>query len=108
MNPTEENDPVDALLRAQNPYIDDDGFTARVSQSLPRRRRAWWRPAILLSATAIGAALALRWLPWNNLPRFDLPALLAAGSQTFLPWLTVVLVVATLVRGVISALRRED
>ena len=50
MNPPEENDPVDALLREQNSYVEDGGFTARVIQSLPRRRRAWLRPVILLGA----------------------------------------------------------
>lgn len=108
MNPPEENDPLDALLRAQNTYLDDAGFTARVSQSLPRRRRAWWRPAILLGATAIGAVLAIRWLPWNDLDPFDPSVLLRAGGQTLLPWLTVLLVIAALVVSVISALRQED
>ena len=61
MNSPETNDPVDALLRAQNTYLDDHGFTARVSRALPRRRRAWLRPVILLSATAIGAKSTHRW-----------------------------------------------
>ncbi|MEY4918699.1 MAG: hypothetical protein RL616_2612, partial [Verrucomicrobiota bacterium] len=59
MNPPEENDPLDALLREQNSYVEDGGFTARVVKSLPRRRRAWLRPAILLGTTAIGLVLAM-------------------------------------------------
>ena len=42
-------DPIDALLREQNAYVDDNGFTARVIKELPRRRRAWLRPTIMLS-----------------------------------------------------------
>ena len=30
MNPSDTNDPLDALLREQNDYIEDNGFTARV------------------------------------------------------------------------------
>ena len=40
MNPPETNDPLDALLREQDKYIEDNGFTARVVAALPRRRRA--------------------------------------------------------------------
>jgi len=58
-------DPIDALLREQNTYVDDSGFTARVVKSLPRRRRAWLRPALLLGAVAIGSVLAILWLPWE-------------------------------------------
>ncbi len=77
MNRPEDKDPLDVLLREQNPHIDDDGFTARVLTALPPRRRAWLRPTVLLGATAIGSALASRWLPWENLSPFDLSALLS-------------------------------
>lgn len=111
MNPPEENDPVDALLREQNAYLDDAGFTARVVQSLPRRRRAWLRPVILLGAIAAGSVLAIRWLPWGNLPALDLSSLkslFAAGSPTMLSLVAVLAVGASLVWSAISALRLED
>ena len=38
MNLPETNDPLDALLREQNLYVEDNGFTMRVISALPRRR----------------------------------------------------------------------
>ena len=53
------NDPLDALLRESEPYIPDDGFTARVLNQLPaRRKRRWLRFAVLSAAVLIGVGLA--------------------------------------------------
>ena len=108
MNRLEDKDPLDVLLREQNPHIDDDGFTARVLTALPRRRRAWLRPTVLLGATVIGSALASRWLPWENLSPFDLSALLSLNSQVLLPWLLVLSVAASLAWAVTAAVQGED
>lgn len=59
--PPEPNDPLDVLLRENDAYVDDGGFTSRVMTALPRRRRFPLRPAILLGATVLGLAL-LVWL----------------------------------------------
>lgn len=57
-------DPLDALLRDENHYVADDGFTARVVTRLPRRRhRAWLRPAILGLAMLLGTGIALAFIP---------------------------------------------
>jgi len=104
-------DQIDALLHEQNAYVDDNGFTAQVIQSLPRRRRAWLRMVILLSATAIGSVMAAYWLPWGNLEPLNWPSsssVYADGSQILLPLLTVLLVIASLIWSMVSALRRED
>ena len=54
-----QEDCLDAKLRDELPYIDDDGFTSRVSQQLPvRRRRSKARAAILLSVTVCAAIVA--------------------------------------------------
>jgi hypothetical protein len=108
MKSPEENDPLDALLREQNSYVDDGGFTARVIQSLPRRRRAWLRPVFLLAATVIGSALAVLWLPWKNLPVLDLSTLHSLNSQVLLPWVLVIVVVGSLIWSAIAALQWED
>jgi hypothetical protein len=108
MNPPEANDPLDALLREQNAYVEDGGFTARVIQSLPRRRRAWLRPALLLGATAIGSVLAVLWVPWTSLPALDLSALLAPYPQVLLPWVLVITVFGALSWSVVAALQWED
>jgi hypothetical protein len=60
MNEISQQDPVDRQLREAAPYIDDNGFTARVLQQLPapRRPRRSLRGAILLAATLLASALA--------------------------------------------------
>ena len=108
MNPPETNDPLDAWLREQEKYIEDNGFTARVVAALPRRRRAWLRPVLLLGAVAIGSVLAVLWLPWGNLPVLDSSALLSLDPRVLMPWLLVLSVMASLVWGTISALEWED
>jgi hypothetical protein len=108
MNAPEENDPIDVLLREQNIYIEDSGFTARVIKSLPRRRRAWLRPALLLGATAIGSVLAILWVPWGSLPALDFSVLLSPNPQVLLPWVLVFAVVGSLIWSVVATLQSED
>jgi len=109
MNQPEKDDPVEALLQEQNQYVNDDGFTARVMGALPRRRHgAWVRPAVLLGAAAIGSVLAVRWLPWGNLPPLDWPALVSLDSQALMPWMSMLLVAASIVWAVVAALQWDD
>ena len=54
-----QEDWLDARLRDEACYIDDDGFTARVVQQLPPRRQSRSsRSVILLGITMIACALA--------------------------------------------------
>jgi hypothetical protein len=107
-NLSEEKDPLDTLLREGSAYIDDGGFTGRVIQSLPRRRwRFAWRQSFLLGVTIIGSALALFWLPWENLPTLDLP-LHSLSFQILFPWILVLVVVSSLIWSIIAALQVED
>jgi hypothetical protein len=54
-----QDDWLDARLREESPYIDDDGFTARVVQQLPARRQSRsLRTAILLCATVVASVIA--------------------------------------------------
>jgi len=109
MNAPEEKDPLDALLREQNTYVDDGGFTARVMAALPqRRRRSWLQPVLLLGAAAIGAALAVRWLPWESLPALDPSALLSLDTKVTIPWLSVLLVAASITWAVLAAVQWDD
>jgi hypothetical protein len=106
MNPPDTNDPLDALLREQNTYIDDNGFTARVIAGLPpRRRHAWLRPAVLLGATAIGYVLALWWMPWGLL---NPSVLLSFNGQALLAYGLLLAIGGSLVWGVIAALGWEE
>ena len=108
MSQPDEKDPMGVLLREQNPYVNDDGFTRRVVAALPRRRCAWLRPTLLLGAAAIGWVLAILWLPWKNLPPLDLSALLSLNSQVLMPWVLVLSVAASLVWAVMAAVEWED
>jgi len=54
-----EQDWLDKKLQEAVPYIEDDGFTARVLQQLPRpqARFQFLRPFILVAASALASAL---------------------------------------------------
>jgi hypothetical protein len=58
------NDPLDDLLdarlRDETPYIDDDGFAARVMKQLPARPRSFQmqRSLVILSAAIVSAIVA--------------------------------------------------
>jgi hypothetical protein len=108
MKSPEEIDPLDALLREQNTYVDDKGFTARVIQSLPLRRRTWLRPILLLSVTVISSVLAVLWLPWGSLPALDWSAFLSPNPQVLMPWVLLMAVLGSLVWGAVAALQWED
>ena len=60
MEQVNQEDWLDRQLREAAPYIDDDGFTARVLQQLPPPRRSHdlLRAAILLGMTFLASALA--------------------------------------------------
>jgi hypothetical protein len=59
MNGETEQDWLDKKLQEAAPYIEDDGFTARVLQRLPARqaRLQFLRPLILIVASAFASAL---------------------------------------------------
>jgi hypothetical protein len=60
MNAMIDDETLDRQLREAVPYIDDDGFTARVMARLPavRREPTWLRAAILLGLTLLGVGVA--------------------------------------------------
>lgn len=58
---TLDPDQLDELL-ASEPYLDDDGFTARVMEGLPRPRRDL-RPLVLWCSAAAAGVTALLVLP---------------------------------------------
>jgi hypothetical protein len=59
MNGEMEQDWLDKKLQEAAPYIEDDGFTARILQLLPRTqgRFEFLRPFILVAASALASAL---------------------------------------------------
>ncbi|HTS16329.1 MAG TPA: DUF5056 domain-containing protein [Verrucomicrobiae bacterium] len=108
MNQPETGDAVEKLLREQNQYVNDDGFTARVVAALPRRRRSWLRQIVLLGAAAIGSILAVQWLPWGSLLSLDSSALLSLSFQVLVPWMTMTVVVISIAWAVVAALQWDE
>lgn len=55
-----DDETLDRQLREAAPYIDDDGFTARVIASLPAARREpqWLRAMIVVGLALIGTGMA--------------------------------------------------
>jgi hypothetical protein len=55
-----DDETLDRQLREAVPYIDDEGFTARVMSKLPAARREprWLRAMILVGLTALGSGVA--------------------------------------------------
>jgi anti-sigma factor RsiW len=92
MEEIKQEDWLDRQLREAAPYIDDEGFTARVLQQLPRPRHSQrsFRGAILLTITLLASVLAYvlsdggRFLVVEAMRLTTLPPLwlfvLAAGS----------------------------
>jgi hypothetical protein len=105
--PDPPEEPLDTLLREQVAYVEDGGFTRRVVESLPRRRRDLVRTIVLLTASAIGVALAIWWLPGENLPPLDAPSLVSQGSQTLAPWVLAFTVWFSIAWVVANALKGE-
>ena len=107
MNQPDMNDPLDVLLREQNNYIDDNGFTARVVAALPpSRRRSGWRTTFLLGATGVGYVLAIWWMPWRLL--LDASILLSFNAQALLAYTLLLVVGGSLLWGVMAALGWEE
>jgi hypothetical protein len=107
MNSPETNDPIDKLLREQEAYISDDGFTKRVMAALPRQRAVFPR-IILLLIVIVGAALAAFWMPWQNLPPLDYRQIFSSDSKVLSAWLPFAMVLFVLLSAARAALRRED
>ena len=60
INPMIDDETLDRQLRDAAPYIDDDGFTARVIANLPvaQRESRWLRAMILLGLAILGSGIA--------------------------------------------------
>ena len=60
MNPMIDDEMLDRQLREGVPYIDDDGFTARVMSRLPAapREPRWLRAMVLLGLALLGSGVA--------------------------------------------------
>jgi hypothetical protein len=111
MKTPETNDPLDALLRDNDSYRADDGFTVRVMASLPKRRKSWLRPAILLGSVMLGYALLILWLPSLTgmlVTKSGNGISLNLSGQSLLPLGALLAAGISLVWSAFAALRWED
>ena len=102
-----QEDPLDALLRDQDAYIEDHGFTARVIKALPIRRPNVLRRYFLPAVATAGCVLALLWLPWNNLSTLNASAFRSLDFQALLPWVTIFVVIGSLIWSVVIAFQED-
>jgi hypothetical protein len=60
MTPMIDDETLDRQLREASPYVDDDGFTARVVARLPAgpREQRWLRTMIVLCLALLGSGVA--------------------------------------------------
>ena len=107
MKEIQQEDRLDRQLREAAPYIDDEGFTARVLGQLPapRQSRRSFRGAILLAITLLASVLAYL---LSDGGRF---LVVAATRLTTLPtlWLLVLALgsgILVMAGGVIAAISR--
>ena len=78
-------------IRSSDPYIDDDGFTLGVLNSLPAARELplWIKNSILMLATLLGTAMAAWQLPVMELissiatASVSIPMLIAIVAATY-------------------------
>lgn len=107
MNEQEPIDALDLLLREQDAYVDDHGFTRRVLTALPRRRRLALRPVILPGAIVVGCALAAWWFPTSEIlavARLDFSSITAASLSTLAAALAAI---GSLVWGALALVNSE-
>ena len=107
MNEPVPIDPLDRLLREQDAYINDDGFTRRVLVALPRRRRLELRSVILLGAIVVGCALAAWSFPTSEilaLARLDFSSITTASLSALAAALAAI---GSLAWGALALVNRE-
>ena len=106
-NHENEHEPwLDNMLRENNAYIDDDGFTQRVMDSLPapRRRAFRWRAMILMTSAVLAALLVVFLLPGATLVRDTLWQIAAYRPlQSPVPVLPAVVLALIIGSGVAAA-----
>ena len=106
----QEEELLEAMLTAEQPYLDDAGFTAKVMERLPPRRRtvAFVRIGILLGSSGLGALVLLLNRPLcvelgQAFSRISHPS---APSLSTLPLVSVVMVAMLLWAG-LTAVEQE-
>ncbi|EEF59844.1 hypothetical protein [Pedosphaera parvula] len=108
MNPPDTDDPLDLLLKEQETYVEDCGFTARVMMSLPKRKRVLTFRVILLSGSALlGLVLAAWFLRGTEILTGDQSGPGFPLLTTLLGLLPLVVVAIAIIWGVVSGFNEE-
>jgi hypothetical protein len=108
--PEQEDELLEAMLSVEQPYLEDSGFTAKVMERLPPRRRtvALRRIAVLFGSSAVAALVLLlnRPLCAEFSRAFSRMSELRVSSLSTLSLVSVVMV-ATLLWAGLVAVERE-
>ena len=97
-----QEDPIEARLRDEAPYLDDSGFTSRVVQKLPARQvRRSYRALILIGIT-LAACFAAFWLAGGSGFLFESFSYVAMMPVVML-WLCVGAVAFLIMAGTLAA-----
>ena len=108
MNSPETPDSIDELLRRQEAYIADDGFTRRVMAELPEQNRFLLARIVLTLVVIMGTVMAILWMPWNNLPPLDFTQLFSENSKVLSAWIPFIAVGMALGSAVLAIFRRGN
>ena len=102
-----QEDPLDARLRDEAPYIDDAGFTSQVVQKLPARHvRRSYRAFILLGLT-LAACLTAFWVAGGTSLAFETYARVAMMPVMWMWIFTAAIGVLVMAGGLAAALSRS-
>jgi hypothetical protein len=102
-----QEDLLDARLRDEAPYIDDAGFTSRVTQKLPARQvRRSFRALIMLGITLAGCIAAF-WLAGGTSLAFDAYSNVAMLPVMWMWLLAAAAAAVVMVGGLAAALSRS-
>ena len=97
-----QEDPLDARLRDETPYLDDAGFTSRVVQQLPARRVGRSYRAFLLLGITLAACVAAFWLAGGTTLAIDTYASVAMMPVTLM-WICAAAAGALVMAGGLAA-----
>ena len=93
MSEKPNQDWLEQILRREQPYINDQGFTTRVVAALPAKHKSTvWKPVLLTTMALIGGVIAIVAMNGDQYLSQSFARLLAARSLSAIPLAPVVVI----------------